>query len=203
LGVTLVTKAGPSTQFATALEHLRQDAWDGIQLLYLDLAFNEVLRRNKDYLAVVNRTPVLWNATRHGWQCGYMIALGRAYDHTTQHNLGSVLDAFANNLDMFSKAALADRKRASSSNADEWLPDYLRSVHVPTAADVARLRAREKSYQRLYNEKYRPLRSKVFAHRVHGRSEEVVKLYSVIKIAELQKLFLYLLKLYDALCNCT
>ncbi len=188
---------GKSERFSTILEHLQQDAWSGIQLLYLDLAFNDSLRKNKDFLAAVNQTPVLWNSTRHGWQCGYMIALGRAYDHTTQHNLGAVIEYFSNNLDIFSKRALADRKRAGSSNADEWLQDYLRDVYVPTEDDVKRIRTRANVYQGLYNKKYRPLRSKVFAHRVLANHDDVVKLYSVTKIVELQKLFVYLLKLYE------
>lgn len=186
-------------QFEAALEHIRQDAWSGIQLLYLDLAFNDALRKNKDYLAVVNQTPVLWNSTRHGWQCGYMIALGRAYDRKTQHNLGALLKLFAKSPEIFSKAALADRKREGSTNADEWLPDFMRDVHVPTTADVKRLQARAEVYQDLYDKKYHPLRNKVFAHRVFGGQTEVVKLYSVTRITELQKLFVYLLKLHDAL----
>lgn len=186
-------------RFQATLEHFRQDAWSGIQLLYLDLAFNEALRKDENLLSVANRTPVLWNSTRHGWQCGYMIALGRAYDHTTQHNLCALLNLFSENLEIFSKPALAERKRAASPNADEWLPDYLRNVHVPTAADAKRLKARAKMHQGIYNKKYRPLRSKVFAHRVLGTQKEVVKLFSVTKILELQKLFVYLLKLHSAL----
>lgn len=188
-----------SERFQATLEHIRQDAWSGIQLLYLDLAFNEALRKNKEFLGVANRTPVLWNSTLHGWQCGYMIALGRAYDHTTQHNLCALLNLFGKNLEIFSKTALAERKRAASSNADEWLPDYLRNIHVPTAADAKRLKARAQMYQEIYNERYRPLRNKVFAHRVLSAQKEVVKLYSVTRMSELQKLFVYLLKLHSAL----
>lgn len=188
-----------ATRFEATLEHLRQDAWSGIQLLYLDLAFNDALRRDEKALRVVNETALLWNSTRHGWQCGYMIALGRAYDHTTQHNVTALLKIFADNLGIFSKPALSERKRAMSSNADEWLPGYLKDVHVPTAEDVNRLQSRARTYQELYNTKYRPLRSKVFAHRVLGNRDDVVRLYSVTRIAELQKLFVYLLKLHDAL----
>ena len=97
----------PDERFAITLKNLLEDAWSGIQLLYADLAFNDALTRDPALLAMANRTPLFWNATVLGWRCGYMLALGRAYDHKTQYNLRALLCLFEDNLEVFSKSALA------------------------------------------------------------------------------------------------
>lgn len=69
------------------------------------------------------------------------------------------------NLEIFSKDALADRKRRLSANADEWLAEYLRTAYEPTSEDFRRLKQHVAVRRRIYESNYKALRHAVFAHR--------------------------------------
>lgn len=54
------------------------------------------------------------------------------------------------NLGIFSKDALAARKRKSSSNAEEWLPEYLQTAYEPSSEDFRRLKRHVAERRKIY-----------------------------------------------------
>lgn len=189
----------PEEAFKKELEYLRRDIFGGMQLLYAHLTFLEVATRGTSILDGVNEAPLFWNTTLYAWQCGYFIALHRIFDTKQTHHVGRVLALAKNNPSIFSTEALAQRKRSGSPNADEWLPDYLRRVHVPTSHDFTRLEQSLSHHKNRYDTSYRKLRSKVFAHRVVAAVEDVRKLFSKTNVRELKGMYLFLAKFYEAL----
>jgi len=186
-------------EFETTLNYLYQDGWGGLQHLYLDLSLNIMLRNERKLIQAVNSIPAFWGSVRYGWRTVYMSSLFRAYDHQGNHNIDRLLDLVENNLDLFSIEALSARKRRASEDADEWLPEYLKSAHVPNATDIKRLRKNAKKHQDRYRSVYQPIRNKVIFHRVVKSKRETKALYSKTNIRELQNLLAFLAKLHDAL----
>ena len=114
----------------------------------------------------LNTAPLFWNSCLGALQTAAFIVLGRIFDQDSVHNLDRLLRMAQENSQIFSKAALAQRKHAGSGKRPEWLDDYLRTAYEPTPKDFRRLRTYVKRRRRIYEANYRDIRHKFFAHKV-------------------------------------
>ena len=72
-------------------------------------------------------------------------------------------------------------------------------MYEPTPGDFRRLRAHVQKRRKIYEANYRDLRHKVFAHNALTDQVAVAALFAKTNIRELQRLFVFLNSLYDAL----
>lgn len=186
-------------KFRNELEVFRTEVEASIQFFYTDLAINAVLGDNKEALKIVNRTPLFWRTNVGSLQTSFFIVLGRIFDQKSNHNVDKLLKVAQNNSIIFSTEALERRKREESANANEWIDDYMKDVYVPSADDFRRLRKYVNKYRTIYKDKYRDIRRKVHAHKELSKAEDVQKLYAKTNIREMQKLIIFLNRLYVAL----
>ena len=190
----------PIAEFETELELFRTEAESAIQFFYAWDATHAVAAKNKTVVRLLNEAPLFWNTALGALQASALVALGRVFDPDQRnHNISRLLSIAHANLDIFSKDALAARKRKGSSNADEWLPEYLKSVYEPSSEDFRRLKRHVSIRRKIYQEKYAPLRHKVFAHRGVATKVEVSELFAKTNIRELQQLLVFLGRLHETL----
>ena len=188
------------TDFASELELFRTEAESAIQYFYAWDATHAVAAAEPKVHRLLNQAPLFWNTTLGALQASTLVALGRVFDpDTNNHSVTRLLALAHANLEMFSKEALAARKRAQSANADKWLPEYLSTVYEPTTVDFKRLKKHLAFRRKIYEERYRPLRHKVFAHRGVATRDEVADLFAKTNIRELQQLLVFLRRLHEAL----
>lgn len=189
----------PEKLFERELEVFRTEAQAGAQFFYAFLTIKTIMSDKKSVLKVVNCTPLFWSTNIGALQTSFFIVLGRIFDQDSKHNVGSLLRIAQDNAEIFSKEFLADRKRRDSPNADEWLEEYLRESHVPTKEDFRELRKQVKEYRKIYETSYRDIRSKIYAHKEIVDLADVQALFSKTRIRELQKIFMFVNALYEAL----
>lgn len=190
-----------SEEFETQLELFRTEGQSALQFFYVWDATHAVAASDKSVVRLLNQAPLFWNTALGALQTSTLVSLGRLFDPqtTNHHNINRLL-AFAHaNIDIFSKEALATRKRALSADADEWLPDYLATAYVPTGDDFRRLKRYVARRRKLYEQNYRPLRDKVFAHRGVATKAEVDALFAKTNLRELRQLLVFPGRLYEAL----
>lgn len=185
-----------SERFEHELEVFRREISGSIQLLYSYLTIHARASKDKEILMALNETPLFWNTAIYGLQCSFFIGLGRIFDQKSNHNIDKIIGLAQKNLNLFSKNSLAERKRKASSNADDWLDDYLKDVYVPSAEDFRRLRKHVKKYRKIYNDNYRGIRNKFFAHKELSEQSEIDKLFGKTNISEMQKLFVFTYKIH-------
>ncbi len=185
--------------FTHELEVFRTEIESAIQFFYADRAMNGVLAKDKYTLAIVNRTPLFWVTTAGALHTAFFITLGRIFDQDSNHNIDKILRTAQANAVIFSKEALELRKRAGSANAAEWIGEYMKSVFVPTAVDFRRLRKYVAKYRKIYATVYKDIRHKVIAHKDLSNVDDIHALYAKTNIAEMQKLLIFLNKLYHSL----
>jgi len=185
--------------FLNELEVYRTEVESAIQFLYTDLTINACLADNKRALELINRTPLFWVTNVGALQTSFFITLGRIFDQDSAHNVHRLLRVAQENAEIFSADALKTRKIRGSSNADEWITEYMRSVYVLTADDFRRLRGYVKKYRKIYVTGYRDIRRKVYAHKELTKAEDVHALFAKTTIKEMQKLLIFLNGLYQAL----
>jgi predicted translin family RNA/ssDNA-binding protein len=189
----------PEQLFIRELEVFRTEAQTGAQFLYAYLSFNSIISEKKKIYKEINTTPLFWNTTMGSLQTSFFIVLGRIFDQNSTHNIDSLIKIAQDNKNIFSKKALANRKKKDSPNADEWLDEYLKSVYEPTAKDFRELRKKVKEFRKIYESNYRDIRRKIYAHKEVSDAEEIQKLFSKTNIRELQRVFIFVNALYEAL----
>lgn len=190
----------PSADFERQLELFRTEEQSALQFFYAWDAAHTMAAKDKAVFRLLNEAPLFWNTALGAMQAATLVALGRVFDpNSGNHSLTRLLALAHANLDIFSKAALAARKRKLSPNADEWLPTYLDTVYVPTQEDFRKLKRYVAIRRKTYEEKYRPLRHEVFAHRAVTTPAQVDELFAKIDLREMRQLLVFLESIYEVL----
>jgi AbiU2 len=186
-------------QFESELDIFRIESETAAQFFYGYLAVHDVAKHHKRVFQMLDQNALFWNTVSGGLQTSALIALGRVFDQGSPHNLDSVLRIAQNSPAVFSKAALAKRRQGNHQQRPEWLNEFLQGAYEPTATDFRRLRTHVKKYRRIYESGYRELRNQVFAHKVASDPAVISAFVAKTNIREMQRLFVFLLKLHDAL----
>lgn len=181
------------------LEVFRTEVESAIQFFYCYRAINSELSDSKNKIKFVNETPLFWKTNIGSLQVSFFITLGRIFDTTSKHNASNLLKTARKHQSIFSKASLKSRKEAGSANAHEWITDYMKDVYVPEDSDFHRLEEYIEKYSNLYDANYRKIRNKIFAHQEFSKPKQREKLFKKTNIKELEKILVFLKKLYLAL----
>jgi AbiU2 len=192
--------SSPPSEFEHQLELFRTEAEGAVQFFFAWDAVHAVASKDKSVVRLLNESPLFWNTNLAALQAASLVALGRIFDADTNNFSVTRLLTFAHaNLDIFSKEALAERKRKLSANADQWLPEYLAQAYVPTRDDFRALKRHVAVRRKVYEECYRPVRHQVLAHRGVATREQVGVLFSKIDLRENRKLLVFLRRLHETL----
>jgi hypothetical protein len=194
-----MTMKSTEDEFSQELEIFREEAEAGAQFFYSYLAVHELAKRDRRLFRLLDANALFWNTSLAGLQTGAIMALGRIFDRRSPHNLNTLVRLVLQHRGIFSKAALGRRKQGTEPKPPEWLPEYLRSAYEPTPADFRRLAAHVKKYRRIYEDKYHDLRNQLYAHKQAADPTAVAALVKNTSIREMQRLFVFLLQLHQAL----
>jgi hypothetical protein len=154
-------------KFENALKTFETQVGEATQYWFAAATMNEVARLDSNTLAALNRTPSFWITARVAMENQAILTAGILYGRrrANPHNIDSLFEVFrAVRAAVFSRDALAARKRQMSDNADEWLPEFMKGVHVPTATDIDRLHQPSKRHRKTYETQYADVRNLHVAH---------------------------------------
>jgi hypothetical protein len=190
--------AAAEAEFEREIEVFRTEVGQASQFFYAYLTVHAVAKDVPAVFDLLNSAPLFWKTNLGALQTATFITLGRIFDQASTHNVDRVLKIARENPDIFSKAALGDRKRKASPGNIEWLEGYLRTAYVPKPSDFRRLRKLVGKYRKVYEAKYGDLRHKVFAHKEVSDGTAVDALFAKTNIREVQRMLIFLDSLYDA-----
>jgi hypothetical protein len=180
------------------LEMFRKEEEASAQFFYAYQGIHAAAHDNKDVEALLNTAPLFWMTCAGALQTAAFIALGRVFDQDSTHNLDRVLRVAQDNPHIFSKEALARRKQGNSAQRPDWIDEYMRGVYEPVPADFRRLRAHVRKRRRIYENNYRDVRNRFFAHKELSDKATAV-LFTKGSNRELQQLHAFLGSLYESL----
>lgn len=188
------------TLFRRELETFRTEVNGGDQFFYSYLAIRALSSKDRQLLDHLNIAPLFWMTIMGALLTSTIVALGRVFDQRkSAHSLKKLLTIAERNPQIFSKVALRRRRRGDEAEPPDWLDAFLRRAYEPTARDFRRLKGHAEKWRIIYEAKYRPLRHKIFAHKQESDEQEVRALMARTNIRELERLFIFLLSLHDAL----
>lgn len=189
----------PAAEFERELEVFGGEVEEAIQCFHVWLTVHAVARKSKKVYSLLDRHAAFWNTTLRALQANALIVLGRIFDRDKRsHTVDRLLHLAATNPGIFSASALRRRKTQRSAKASEWLDDYMRDVHVPTASDFSRWRRYVDVRRRLYERSYKDVRNKVFAHKSRI---DVSSFLAKANVRQLGRLLASLERLHDVLWN--
>jgi hypothetical protein len=189
----------PDARFERELEIFRSETEQATQFYFALLAINDVARHDKMVHALLNRTALFWNTCAGALQTSAFIALGRVFDKHSDHNVDSMLRIAQENWQVFSKAALARRLERREPEKSQWVDQFVQHAYEPTPKDFRRLRAYVRKWRRIYEENYRDVRHKCFAHKGATEEAKVAELFRKGTNRELQLMLRFLGQLHRAL----
>lgn len=184
--------------FAAELEALRRNAEEASQFLFAHLAINRLAKERRRILRVLQRDSLFWMTVQSALFSSALLAVGRIFDQRSHHNLDLLLKMARGTPELFTREALAQRKRAGGPEPP-WLAEYLRGVHVPTADDFRDLRRQVKRLRAIYEAKYRDLRHGVVAHTLSVDPDVIKAQFAKTNRVEFQRLVISLCASHDSL----
>lgn len=134
--------------------------------------------QDKKLLEAICVNAMSWNFIRHSMMVSLIMTLGRIFDTDGESvSIDDLIKSCVNDIHLFSKESLRQRKLLSH-NASEWIDSYMESVYEPRAEDFLKLKSYIKKYRKIYDDYYKPLRHRLFAHsdrEYHSQSDELFK----------------------------
>jgi len=185
--------------FLNELEVFGNEVEVCMRFFYAYRSINDLLIDNSKALNIINRTPHLWNTISRALEASFFIALSRIFDKDPRtHNVGRLLQIAKSYIDIFSAKALETRKLKISPNANALINEFMRDIYVPKINDFQRLEKYIIKYRNIF-QTYKIIRDKIFAHRERLDPNAVQKLYFETNIHQIQKLLIFMIRLYYSL----
>ncbi len=157
--------------FLDELNIFRNEVLSALRFLYTELAIHAIATTDKKVLNALNSSPTFWNTILSALQHSTFITLGRIFDTDSKHTIHTLFKLAEKNKNLFSENSFIERWHASRdrSQIDHWLPEYLKTLYVPTNEDFRKLKKFISKQRRTYEEIYRPIRHH-FGHRKYTKN---------------------------------
>jgi hypothetical protein len=186
------------TEFETELETFRKEEESAQQFFFSYLSVRSMAANNSDVLRTMNENPLFWITTHYSMLVAAFVTLGRIFDQESKHNLDRLMNVASKNLSVFSLDALRARKEEAKITSAE-AAQYVIGKHALTFEDAKLLRKQIDVRRRIYEDRYRDIRHKVFAHKATADMTEINALFAKTNIEEMKSLFGFLHALHVAL----
>jgi hypothetical protein len=170
-------------QYWAELDLISIEVNDAVQVFYTYLAMTEVAA-DKKLLKALSKAPLFWSTQMYCLQTTFFMILARIFDTAPDaHSVDAVLRATRNHPELFSRVALAERRRDSKLSSTV-IHQFVSSAWEPTAGDLKLMEVPLKGCKQKMQTVYAPIRSKVFAHRIAKDPEREI-LISKAQIPEI------------------
>jgi len=184
--------------FKDELEVFRKEEQTAQQMFFAWLSVRTIAASNADVLRMLNKTPLFWINAQHSMLVTAFVALGRIFDQDSKHNVDRLMAVVSQDLSIFSIDALRARKEADGIGVED-AARYVVGKHALTSNDVRALRRQIDVRRRIYEERYRDIRHKVFAHKATDDVAEIDAMFAKTNIEEMKSVFGFLHALHDSL----
>jgi hypothetical protein len=186
------------TPFHDELEIFRKEEEMAQQLFFAWLSVRNLSAGDPAVLKAMNDTPLYWSNSQYALLLGAFVILGRVFDQNSKHNVDRLIRVASEDLTVFSLEALRARKESLRISAEE-AAEYVEGKHALSAGDVRALRKQVADHRRIYEERYRDVRDKVFVHKETAVQDEIDALFARTNIEEMKGIFGFLHGLHDAM----
>lgn len=156
--------------------------------------------QDKAVLNALNKTPTSWLTIRHSLHVTFFITLGRIFDKRKDaFSVIKLLKYCENNISLFSKEKLRERRMKDLKEKPDWLDDYINNAYEATQDDIQSLMKETEKYRNLFNDVYQPIRHKLIAHKSQSHIGNSDELYEKTRIGDIDKILEFLNSIKEVL----
>jgi hypothetical protein len=154
----------------------------------------KIVSSNKEIRTAINRNKISWSIILHSLQITFFITLGRIFDKDHRSfSIHTLINTCINNIDQFSKEQLKERKTKGWNKDDlSWIDEYIKNSYQPKIGDFLELQEEISKKNNIYEEKYKPIRHKVVAHKDLKKINNVEELFVKINTSEVEEILCFL-----------
>jgi hypothetical protein len=122
---------------------------------------------SRDNLQKLNTDSIFWITQLNALQTTYFIVLGRLFDDDSRaHSIHKLLAATVGNPQLFSKAALAERRTEQNNGIrPDYLDKYLTTRWEPTTSELRGIKKMVVPFAQKFKDIYEDIRNQVYAHK--------------------------------------
>lgn len=188
--------------FIKQLENLRWEANIIAGYIYAEMTIHHAASKSKKLLHRLNESPTFWKTCLAALQSSAYIALGRVFDtKNSRYCLSELLFTLEENLNLFSKASLSERKKKDGFVDKERLAEYVHGAHRFSRSDLRTIQRSVERHRAIYEKAIKLVRHQHLAHRNTFASADTQSLYARGKVKDFWRLSAYLLNLHEGLWN--
>jgi AbiU2 len=185
--------------FVDELELFRTEEEVAQQYFFGYLSLQSVPGSNPAVLSRLNDTPMFWITTRHALLLAAFVALGRIFDQDARsiHNINKLMRSVSDNIALFTRAGL-DQRKIADGLAATVAAEYVKGKYDLTTDDVRGMRKAVAHWRGIYEARYRDIRHGAFAHKGLSRADTDL-LMAKTNIEEMKSMFGFLHSLHLSL----
>jgi len=129
-------------------------------------SIHNVASKEKNIEKALNANALSWNIFLHSLQATFFIAIGRIFDTNPQScSIHLLFRQCKNTIEEFSKYSLSQRRTEEAGGVKPaYLDDFIDKAYEPKPTDFKKLKKNVSRIQKNYEQHFRPVRHKVFAH---------------------------------------
>ena len=137
----------------------------------------------------INRNALSWNLILHSLQATFFITIGRIFDtNPSSFSVHKVFRCCKKEILEFNKDNLRTRRLGDSKEIPDWLDGFIEEAYEAQPADFNKLKKEVNKVQKVYEEIYRPIRHKIFAHKDSEHLSNSSGLFQETSIGEAEKI---------------
>ena len=148
------------------LNKIRDEITVATQAFFAWKSIHNVTSKDKKTEQALNSNALSWNIYLHSLQNTFFITIGRLFDTNSQScSIHLLFRQCKNSINEFSKSSLRRRRIKDTNNIKpDYLDDFISNTYEPKLSDFKKLKKNISRVQRIYEQHFRPVRHKVFAH---------------------------------------
>lgn len=129
-------------------------------------SIHNVASKDKNIEKALNANALSWNICLHSLQATFFIAIGRIFDTNPRScSIHLLFRQCKNSIEKFSKYSLEQRRiNEAGGKKPEYLESFIKKTYEPKPADFNKLKKNVSRVQKIYEQNFRQIRHKVFAH---------------------------------------
>ena len=163
---------------------------DSLAVYYTFEQINDLAQTNGDVLDALQADALFWNVQKHALQTTLVIILGRIFDLSGDaYSIHRLIRDTEANFDFFSHGALRVRKQRLTLSPQD-LTDYFIGLWVPDQECIAALRRTLAPRIERYQNVYRHLRNRLYAHSLTNDAAIIQGLFANTNRRELEEMLL-------------
>ena len=186
------------------MQNIRHTIYNLIKETESTLRFFYILKKfrilisNKKDVDKINENVYFWLLFEASVRTNLFIGIRRLYEGKSDtFNFNNFISECIDNIEEYTKESLRERKIQGSSNANEWIDNYMKEAYEPTVDDfkgMARLvRDNSKKMRGIYTN----AASRIYVHAIHMDHTSITEITDQLKFDEIEEALLSIWHCYE------